>query len=143
MIELHWRRIGPSRLAFQSHVWSTREVTASSRNNSATVPKERSVSLPPSISSEEGERPTKSHRKFTVDGFQKEEEEEERANPQTRRQLERMHTVFRNNLLMCTMAFPQFQQFDITKSGLDEWYDWFYGPSIAGRRPTNPGGQSS
>ena len=42
---------------------------------------------------------------------------------------------FRNNLLMCTLAFPQFQQFDITKSDLDEWYDWFYGPSIAGRRP--------
>ena len=57
---------------------------------------------------EEGERPTKSHRKFTVDGFEKEEEEEERANPQTRRQLERMHMVFRNNLLMCTLAFPQF-----------------------------------
>ena len=36
---------------------------------------------------------------------------------------------------MCTLAFPQFQQFDITKSDLDEWYDWFYGPSIAGRRP--------
>ena len=84
---------------------------------------------------EEGERPTKSHRKFTVDGFEKEEEEEERADPQTRRQLERMHMVFRNNLLMCTLAFPQFQQFDITKSDLDEWYDWFYGPSIAGRRP--------
>ena len=84
---------------------------------------------------EEGERPTKSHRKFTVDGFEKEEEEEERANPQTRRQLERMHMVFRNNLTMCTLAFPQFQQFDITKSDLDEWYDWFYGPSIAGRRP--------
>ena len=49
---------------------------------------------------EEGERPTKSHRKFTVDGFEKEEEEEERANPQTRRQLQRMHMVFRNNLLM-------------------------------------------
>ena len=32
---------------------------------------------------EEGERPTKSHRKFTMDGFEKEEEEEERANPQT------------------------------------------------------------
>ena len=46
--------------------------------------------------------------KFTVDGFEKEEEEEERLNPQTRRQLERMHLVFRNNLLMCTMAFPQF-----------------------------------
>ena len=25
---------------------------------------------------------------------------------------------------MCTLAFPQFQQFDITKSDLDEWYDW-------------------
>ena len=30
---------------------------------------------------EEGERPTKSHRKFTVDGFEKEEEEEERSQP--------------------------------------------------------------
>ena len=84
---------------------------------------------------EEGERPTKSHRKFTVDGFEKEEEAEERPNPQTRRQLERMHTVFRNNLLMCMLAFPQFQQFDLDKSDLDEWYDWFYGPEIAGRKP--------
>ena len=71
----------------------------------------------------------------TVDGFEKEEEEEERPNPQTRRQLERMHTVFRNNLLMCMLAFPQFQQFDLGKSDLDEWYDWFYGPEIAGRKP--------
>ncbi len=84
---------------------------------------------------EEGERPTKSHRKFTVDGCEKEEEEEERPNPQTRRQLERMHTVFRNNLLMCMLAFPQFQQFDLDKCDLDEWYDWFYGPEIAGRKP--------
>ena len=84
---------------------------------------------------EEGERPTKSHRRFTVDGFEKEEEEEERPNPQTRRQLERMHTVFRNNLLMCLLAFPQFQQFDVSKSDLDDWYDWFYGPEIAGRKP--------
>ena len=84
---------------------------------------------------EEGERPTKSHRKFTIDGFEKAEEEEERPNPQTRRQLERMHTVFRNNLLMCMLAFPQFQQFDVSKSDLDEWYDWFYGPEIAGRKP--------
>ena len=134
--EWHWRRTGPSRQANQSHVWSTKEATASSTNT-----KVRSVSLPPSISSQPSlrnlrkERPTKSHRKFTVDGFEKEEEEEERANPQTRRQLERMHTVFRNNLLMCTLPFPQFHQFDITKSDLDEWYDWFYGPSIAGRRP--------
>ena len=84
---------------------------------------------------EQGERPTKSHRRFTVDGFEKEEEEEERPNPQTRRQLERMHTVFRNNLLMCMLAFPQFQQFDLCKSDLDDWYDWFYGPEIAGRKP--------
>ena len=84
---------------------------------------------------EEGECPTKSHRRFTVDGFEKEEEEEKRPNPQTRRQLERMHTVFRNNLLMCLLAFPQFQQFDLCKSDLDDWYDWFYGPEIAGRKP--------
>ena len=70
-----------------------------------------------------------------ADGFEKEEEEEERPNPQTRRQLERMHTVFRNNLLMCMLAFPQFQQFDLCKSDFDEWYDWFYGPEIAGRKP--------
>ena len=87
------------------------------------------------VSAEEGERPIKSHRKFTVDGFEKEEEEEEQPNPQTRRQLERMHLVFRNNLLMCILAFPQFKHFDVEKSDLDEWYDWFYGPSIAGRKP--------
>ena len=46
-----------------------------------------------------------------------------------------MHTVFRNNLLMCLLAFPQFQQFDLCKSDLDDWYDWFYGPEIAGRKP--------
>ena len=136
----HWRRTGSTRLANQSHVWSTRELSDSFLKKQFRycakgeigyfAPKHIISALP-----EEGERPTKSHRKFTVDGFEKEEEEEERANPQTRRQLERMHMVFRNNLLMCTLAFPQFQQFDITKSDLDEWYDWFYGPSIAGRRP--------
>ena len=30
-------------------------------------------------------------------------------------------------------ALPQ--QFDLGKSDLDEWYDWFYGPEIAGRKP--------
>ena len=81
---------------------------------------------------EEGERPLKTRRKESVDGWEKEEEEEERAAPTTRRQLERLHLVFRNALLMCMAAFPQFPQFDL----MDAFYDWFYGPKVAGRRPS-------
>ena len=77
------------------------------------------------------ERPLKVRRKVTVDGWEKEEEEEERREPITRRQLERMHMVFRNTLLMCISAFPQFKQFDVTKDDLDEWYDWFWGRDIS------------
>ena len=40
---------------------------------------------------------------------------EERGEPKTRHQLERMHAVFRNTLLMCVLSFPQFGQFDITQ----------------------------
>ena len=66
VIELHWRRIG--RYCAKGEI-------------GFFAPKHIVSALP-----EEGERPTKSHRKFTVDGFEKEEEEEEeRANPQTRR----------------------------------------------------------
>ena len=84
---------------------------------------------------EEGERPLKTRRKVLVDGWEK-EEEEERAAPTTRRQLERLHLVFRNTLLMCMAAFPQFPQFDLTKEDMDAFYDWFYGPKVAGRRPS-------
>ena len=42
-----------------------------------------------------------------------------------------MHMVFRNTLLMCISAFPQFKQFDVTKDDLDEWYDWFWGRDIS------------
>ena len=84
---------------------------------------------------EEGERPIKTRRKVSVDGWEKEEEEEERAAPTTRRQLERLRLVFRNTLLMCIAAFPQFPQFDLTKEDMDSFYDWFYGPAVAGRRP--------
>ena len=73
---------------------------------------------------EEGERPIKTRKKITVDGWEKEEEEEERAAPTTRRQLERLHLVFRNTLLMCLAAFPQFPQFNLTKEDLDSFYDW-------------------
>ena len=72
----------------------------------------------------------------SVDGWEKEEEEEGRAAPTTRRQLERLHLVFRNTLLMCIAAFPQFPQFDLTKEDMDSFYDWFYGPTVAGRRPS-------
>ena len=87
---------------------------------------------------EEGERPIKTRRKISVDGWEKEEEEEERAAPTTRRQLERLHLVFRNTLLMCLAAFPQFPQFNLKKEDLDSFYDWFYGPEMGGRRPSPP-----
>ena len=73
-----------------------------------------------------------------MDGWEKEEEEEERAAPTTRRQLERLHLVFRNTLLICSAAFPQFPQFNLTKEDLDSFYDWFYGPEMGGCRPSPP-----
>ena len=63
---------------------------------------------------EEGERPTKTSKRFT---------------------LEKMHMVFRTTLLMCTASQPQFSNLTITKQELDDWYDWFYGEDIAGRYP--------
>jgi hypothetical protein len=53
------------------------------------------------------------------------EEEEIRANPTTRRQLERMHMVFRTTLLVSTAS--EFSNLSITKEELDSWYEWFNG----------------
>ena len=92
---------------------------------------------------EEGERPIKTRKKITVDGWEKEEEEEERAAPTTRRQLERLHLVFRNTLLMCLAAFPQFPQFNLTKEDLDSFYDWFYGPELGGPSAFPPGADTA
>ena len=58
-----------------------------------------------------------------------------RSHPASRRQLERLHQTFRTTLLMCTAALPQFGNLKVTKAELDDWYDWFYGEDIAGRRP--------
>ena len=84
---------------------------------------------------EPGERPWKTTKKSTVDGWDREDEVEERGEPKTRHQLERMHEVFRNTLLMCVLSFPQFGQFDITREDLESWYEWFYGEDIGGRFP--------
>ena len=84
---------------------------------------------------EEGERPSSTHKKITVDGWDREDEEEVRSHPTSRRQLERLHQTFRTTLLMCTAALPQFGNLKVTKAELDDWYDWFYGEDIAGRRP--------
>ena len=84
---------------------------------------------------EEGERPSSTHKKITVDGWDREDEEEVRGHPTSRRQLERLHQTFRTTLLMCTAALPQFGNLKVTKAELDDWYDWFYGEDIAGRRP--------
>ena len=83
---------------------------------------------------EEGERPSSTHKKI-MDGWDREDEEEARSHPTSRRQLERLHQTFRTTLLMCTAALPQFGNLKVTKAELDDWYDWFYGEDIAGRRP--------
>ena len=44
---------------------------------------------------EEGERPSSTHKKITVDGWDREDEEEVRSHPTSRRQLERLHQTFR------------------------------------------------
>ena len=81
------------------------------------------------------ERPIKTKRTITINGWDREEEEEERRNPTTYEQLKRAHQVFRNTLLLCTTAFPQFAQFDATFEDLEEWYSWFWGKTIAERKP--------
>ena len=54
---------------------------------------------------EPDERPIKTNRRILVDGWEKEEEEETRKPPSTRRQLEHMRLAFRNNLRMAMLAF--------------------------------------
>ena len=48
---------------------------------------------------EEGERPSSTHKKITVDGWDREDEEEVRSHPTSRRQLERLHLTFRTTVL--------------------------------------------
>ena len=58
------------------------------------------------------------------------DEEEVRSHPTSR-----LHLTFRTTLLMCTAALPQFGNLRVTKEELDDWYAWFYGEDIAGRKP--------
>eukprot|EP00435_Cladocopium_sp_Y103_P021864 s134_g5.t1 len=81
------------------------------------------------------ERPIKTSKKTTVDGWEKEEEEEVRKPPSTRRQLEHMHTVFRNNLMMAILLFPSMPKLNATHRDLEDWYRWFWGRDIADRKP--------
>ena len=81
------------------------------------------------------ERPIKTKRQLTVNGWEREEEDEERKAPTTREQLKRAHTVFRNSLLMCIISFPQFAHFDAKYQDLEEWYSFFWGKDIADRKP--------
>ena len=81
------------------------------------------------------ERPIKTKRQLTVNGWEREEEDEERKALTTREQLKRAHTVFRNSLLMCIISFPQFAHFDAKYQDLEEWYSFFWGKDIADRKP--------
>ena len=60
-------------------------------------------------------------RKAIFDGWEREVEEGERAFPSTKEQIKKMHMVFRNNLYMCLISFPQHLQFNVTKVDLDDW----------------------
>ena len=84
---------------------------------------------------DQDERPIKTSKKVTVDGWEKEEEEETRKLPTTRRQLEHMHLIFRTNLLMAILSFPSMLKLNITHQDLEDWYRWFWGKDIADRRP--------
>ena len=128
------RRTGPKDGLRRTHVGSSSAETFTSARTAKGIEGEIGWFLAKQIVSalpEPEERPLKVRRKVTVDGWEKEEEEEERREPITRRQLERMHMVFRNTQFMCISAFPQFKQFDVTKDDLDEWYDWFWGRDIS------------
>lgn len=81
------------------------------------------------------ERPIKTKHKITVNGWDREDEDEERKAPTTREQLKRAHLVFRTTLLMCMTAFPQFSQFNAKYEDLEEWYAFFWGKDIADRKP--------
>ena len=81
------------------------------------------------------EKPIKVKRKATFDGWEREVEDEERAFPSTKEQVKKMHQVFRNNLYMCLISFPQHPQFNVTKTDMDDWYEWFGGKDIAERKP--------
>ena len=87
-----------------------------------------------SLLPEAEDRPVK-RRKTLVQALEGDDEEESRANPTTMRQLQRLHTVFATNLLMCTFAFPQFSQLEVEKADIDDFYSWLHGPSIGGRSP--------
>ena len=84
---------------------------------------------------ERRERPMKTKRQITLNGWDREDEEEERKPPSTREQLKRAHLVFRNTLLMCTTSFPQFAHFNATYQDLEDWYAFFWGKDIAERKP--------
>ena len=81
------------------------------------------------------ERPISTRRKITLNGWEREEEEEERKVPTTREQLKRAHLVFTNTLLMCLSSFPQFTQFNVQFQDLEDWYCFFWGKDIADRKP--------
>ena len=53
---------------------------------------------------EEKKRPSSTHKKITVDGWDREDEVEVRSHPTSRRQLERLHLTFRT-----TAVLPQWQ----------------------------------
>jgi hypothetical protein len=71
----------------------------------------------------------------TKRGRTMEEDEETRSWPSMQRSVERWFLIFRTNLFMCLAMFPQFKQFDITWTELENFYSWILGPEIGSKKP--------
>ena len=80
---------------------------------------------------------TTKRRRTDSDGITRElDHEEQRYEPQNVEEWKRQMIVFRNTLLMCIWAHPEQSQLQITKSCLDDFYNFLYGPDILQTGPS-------
>ena len=74
----------------------------------------------------------------SVDGTVKEHEHQERASPENWEQWKHQELVWRTSVLMAVASNPHHTNLQITKKELDNFYNWLYGPDVAGRSPPPP-----
>lgn len=77
-------------------------------------------------------------RKRDSDGSIEETEMEEAVPPTTLQELRHQTTVLSTSIVMVSYVLPTIPVIQITKQDLDEYYNWFFGPEIAGRTPAPP-----
>ena len=72
-----------------------------------------------------------------TDGISRVSDDEWQISPNDLKQWKDRLVIFRNNLLMVTACFQQFEVLHVTEKQLDDFYDHLYGPLLADR-PSNP-----